>query len=153
MESVQTEAAEIVVAYRTKQESSKRPVISSSDDAHRIAVEAFNRDTIELCEEFIVIYMNRANKVLGVYKAGVGGVTGVVADPRLVIAVALKIAAVSFIACHNHPSGSLRPSRQDQELTNKLKEGAKFMDLKLLDHLIIAPDLTSYLSMADEGLL
>jgi DNA repair protein RadC len=85
------------------------------------------------------------------YKAGIGGITGVVADPRMILAVALDIAAVSIVVAHNHPSGNLRPSRADEELTQKLKEGGKLLDVKLLDHLIVAPCGIQYYSFADEG--
>ncbi|RYE56993.1 MAG: DNA repair protein [Sphingobacteriales bacterium] len=153
MEAIQPAVAEIAVTYINKQNAKERPVISSSDDAHQYLLKGFNQDTIALKEEFIALYLNRANHVLGLYKVGIGGMTGVVADPRMVIAVALKIAAVSIIVGHNHPSGNLKPSRQDEELTTKLREGAKFMDIKVLDHLIVSPCGKEYYSFADEGLL
>jgi DNA repair protein RadC len=98
------------------------------------------------------VYLNRSNRILGIYKASKGGMTGTVADPRLILSIALKTAATSFIISHNHPSGSLKPSLADEELTGRLKEAAKFMDIKLLDHLIVEPNGT-YFSFADEGLI
>jgi DNA repair protein RadC len=153
METVLPAVAEITVVYVNKQSALERPTISSSTDAYRYVLKGFNKDTIALQEEFVAMFMNRANQILGIYKVGVGGVTGVVADPRLVIGVALKVAAVGIIVAHNHPSGTLRPSRQDEDLTTKLKEGCRFMDLKLLDHIIVAPDGVGFFSFADEGLL
>ena len=102
-------------------------------------------------EEFKVLLLNSANKVTGLYEASSGGITGTVADPRLILAAALKSLSVSVILSHNHPSGSLKPSRADEELTVKIKEAAKYHDIKVFDHLIVAAD--GYFSFADEGLL
>jgi DNA repair protein RadC len=77
--------------------------------------------------------------------------TGTVADPRIILKKALEEDAVSLILCHNHPSGSLKPSRADEELTQKIKEAARFFDIKVLDHLIVSDD--GYYSFADEGIL
>jgi DNA repair protein RadC len=153
MEAVQAAVAEITVAYVNKQKSSERPVIITSGDAHRYLMKGFNLDTIAYQEQFVAIYLNRANQVLGLYRVATGGQTGVVADPRMILATALKITAVSVIVAHNHPSGSMKPSRQDEELTHKLKEGGKFLDVKLLDHLIMSPCGEQYFSFADEGLM
>ncbi|NTS42745.1 JAB domain-containing protein [Flavisolibacter sp. BT320] len=153
MDAILPAVAEITVVYRNKQKAQERQQITSSADAHRLLLSAFNPDTIALQEEFAAMYLNRANQVIGIYRVGVGGVTGVVCDPRLILAVALKTASVGLIICHNHPSGTLRPSRQDEDVTIKLKEGARFMDIKLLDHLIVAPDGVGYFSFADDGLL
>lgn len=98
------------------------------------------------------MYLNRANRVIGVYKVSVGGITGTVADPRLILSVALKSAATSIILAHNHPSGNLKPSRADLELTTKIKTAAQLMDITVLDHLIVTSD-EGFLSFADEGLM
>jgi DNA repair protein RadC len=98
------------------------------------------------------MYLNQANHILGLYHASTGGITGTIADIRIILSVALKILATSFVVAHNHPSGSLTPSRVDEELTKKLKESAKTMDIKLLDHLIISPQGTYY-SFGDNSLL
>jgi DNA repair protein RadC len=153
LEQITQHVSEISVSYHNKQRASERPVVNSSMEAHRILRTGFNPDTIAYQEEFVAAYLNRGNQVLGMYKVGVGGQTGVIADPRMVLAVALKIAAVSIVVAHNHPSGHLKPSRADEELTYKLKEGGKLLDVKLLDHIIVAPDGESYLSFADDGLI
>ncbi len=80
-----------------------------------------------------------------------GGITGTVADPRIILKKALENDAVNIILCHNHPSGSLKPSKADEELTHKIKEAAKYFDIKVLDHLIVSDD--GYYSFADEGIL
>ena len=103
-------------------------------------------------EEFLVLYLNRANAVLGLFKASKGGLTGTVADPRLILAVGLKLLATSIILAHNHPSGNLKPSLADQELTEKLYEAGRLMDIKIVDHLIISPAGGCF-SFAENGLL
>jgi len=77
--------------------------------------------------------------------------TGTVADPTLILAAALKGGAVNIILCHNHPSGNLKPSVADEQLTAKIKKAAQYFDIKVLDHIIITSE--SYYSFADEGLL
>jgi DNA repair protein RadC len=154
MEAIQAyTVTEITVAYHPKKtKSSELPMITTSFDAVLHLMEGYNRDTMALQEQFVVMYLNRANKVLGIYRSAIGGLTGTIADPRLILATALKVAASSMILSHNHPSGNLKPSRQDEEITTKLKEGARFMDIKVLDHLILDYK-GEYYSFADEGLL
>jgi DNA repair protein RadC len=102
-------------------------------------------------EIFAVVYLNRANKVNHFEIVSEGGITGTVADPRVILKKALDEDAVSIILCHNHPSGSLKPSHADEELTNKIREAARYFDIKVLDHIIVSD--TGYYSFADEGLL
>ena len=102
-------------------------------------------------EVFGVVYLNRANKINHFEIISEGGITGTIADPRIILKKALEEDAVSIILCHNHPSGSLKPSKADEELTIKIKEAAKYFDIKVLDHVIIADD--GYYSFADEGML
>jgi DNA repair protein RadC len=102
-------------------------------------------------ELFAVIFLNQANKVNHFEIISQGGITATVADPRIILKKALEKNAVSLILCHNHPSGSLKPSRADEELTRKIKEAARFFDIKVLDHLIVSEE--GYYSFADEGIL
>ncbi|SFQ43967.1 RadC family protein [Parafilimonas terrae] len=102
-------------------------------------------------EIFAVVYLNRANKIKHSEIVSEGGITGTVADPRIILKKALENDATSIILCHNHPSGSLKPSRADEELTKKINEAAAFFDIKVLDHIIVSED--GYYSFADEGLL
>ena len=85
------------------------------------------------------------------YEVSSGGITGTVADPRLILAAAIKSLAVAIVLAHNHPSGNLKPSQADEQLTAKIKEAAKYHDINVLDHIIVTPD--AYYSFADEGLL
>lgn len=102
-------------------------------------------------EVFAVIYLNRSNKINHFEIVSEGGITGTVADPRIILKKALEEDAVSIILCHNHPSGSLKPSRADEDLTHKIKEAAKYFDIRVLDHMIVSD--AGYFSFADEGLL
>jgi DNA repair protein RadC len=102
-------------------------------------------------EEFWLLMLNRANKVLGRYKVSQGGLSGTVIDTRIILKKALDNLASSIIVCHNHPSGNDQPSDADLKITEKLKKAADMLEIKLLDHVIIAEK--SYFSFADEGLI
>lgn len=155
MESVkekrQQQVAEIQLTYKPKVKPSDRPRISSSKDAYEILIKHWDDSKIYFVEQFKVVLLNRANKVLGIYEASTGGISGTVADPKLIFAAALKANASSIILSHNHPSGNLSPSQQDITLTRNLKEAGKFLELPVLDHLIVTSD--RYYSFADEGLI
>jgi len=102
-------------------------------------------------EVFAVIFLNRANKINHFEIISQGGITGTVADPRIILKKALEEEAVNIILCHNHPSGNLQPSRADEELTAKIKEAAKYFDIKVIDHIIVSDE--GYFSFADEGII
>lgn len=102
-------------------------------------------------EVFGVVFLNRANRVNHFQIISEGGMTGTVADPRIILKKALEEEAVSIILCHNHPSGNLKPSNADAELTIKIKEASRYFDIKVLDHIIVGDD--GYFSFADEGML
>ena len=102
-------------------------------------------------EEFWLLMLNRANRVLGKYKVSQGGLSGTVIDTRIILKKALDNLASSIIVCHNHPSGNKQPSDADVKITEKLKKAAEMLEIKLLDHVIIADK--SYFSFADEGLI
>jgi DNA repair protein RadC len=104
-------------------------------------------------EQFIILYLNRANDVIGAYHAFTGGITGTVADIRIIMGVALKSMACGIIISHNHPSGTLKPSAADKELTQKINEAGRMLDITLLDHIIVSPYQGSYYSFADDGLI
>ncbi len=102
-------------------------------------------------EVFGVMYLNQSNKVNHFEIISKGGITGTVADPRIILKKALEAGATSIVLCHNHPSGSLKPSRADQEITNKIKNAASYLDIRVIDHLIVSEQ--GYYSFSDEGLL
>ena len=144
-----TKVAELTVSYKPIQ--GNLPLVKSSFDAYTVLKDFFPEEQIGMQEMFVVMYLNNAGKVIGVYRLSVGGITGTVADPRLILGTALKVAATTIIVAHNHPSGNLSASQSDIDLTRKLKEAGKFLEIQLLDHLIIAGQ--KYYSFADEGLL
>ena len=102
-------------------------------------------------EEFWLLMLNRANRVLGRFKVSQGGLSGTVIDTRIILKKALDNLSSSIIVCHNHPSGNKQPSDADVKITEKLKKAAEMLEIKLLDHIIIADK--SYFSFADEGLI
>ena len=102
-------------------------------------------------EVFAVVFLNRANKINHFEIISQGGITGTVADPRIILKKALEEDAVNIILCHNHPSGNLQPSKADEDLTLKIKEAAKYFDIKVLDHIIVSDE--GYFSFADEGII
>lgn len=146
-----TRVAEVELVYKTTVKPSQRPKINSVKDCYELLKELWNENTIEMQEEFKVMLLNRGNKVIGVYEASSGGLTGTVADPRLILAAAIKSLAVSIILSHNHPSGNLKPSRADEEMTQKIKVAASYHDIRVIDHIIITSE--GYYSFANEGLL
>jgi DNA repair protein RadC len=128
--------------------SLERAVVASSGDIAQY-LQSVLKDYRH--EVFAVIFLNRANKVRHFEIISEGGITGTVADPRIILKKALEEDAVSIILCHNHPSGSLKPSRADEELTTKIKEAARFFDIRVVDHIIVSEN--GYYSFADDGIL
>jgi DNA repair protein RadC len=102
-------------------------------------------------EEFWILYMNNSNKVIQKNQLSKGGITGTLVDVRLALKTAIEVGAVGLILAHNHPSGSLKPSEADKQITQKLKLAADSLDIKVIDHLIITEK--AYFSFADEGLI
>lgn len=137
--------AEIKVSYTNK--NKERVHITNSKKMFELILNHWNLDTIELLEEVKVILFNRSNIVLGVYDLSKGGVSGTVVDFKIILGVALKSAASAIALVHNHPSGKLVPSGADIEITKKLREACKIVDIQLLDHLIISN--IGYYSFAD----
>jgi DNA repair protein RadC len=151
MKEALVKVAEVELVYKSKVKASERPTIQTSADAVNVLRVLWEEGKMDLVEQFKVLFLNRGNKVIGIYNVSTGGITGTIADPRLIFTAALKINAVSLILCHNHPSGSLKPSKADEEITQKIAGAGKFLDIKVLDHVILSSE--SYFSFADEGLL
>jgi len=102
-------------------------------------------------EEFWVLFLDRANKIIDKYKFSQGGISGTVTDVRLILKKGIELLASSMILCHNHPSGNLSPSQADNQITRKISKGGAMLDIQVLDHLIIGNN--RYFSYADQGLL
>lgn len=132
---------------RDSADKKKSVVINSSDVAEYLKAQLQYKKH----EVFAVLFLNRANKINHYEVISEGGITGTIADPRIILKKSLEHDAVSIILCHNHPSGSIKPSRADEELTRKIKEAASYFDIKVLDHIIVSED--GYFSFADEGIL
>ena len=145
------QVSEIGLIYKSKVKASARPLIKDSKDTYNVLKQSWDENKIDFVEEFKVVLLNRANRVLGIYQVSSGGITGTVADPRLVFTAALKASAVSIILAHNHPSSNLKPSRADEDLTYKFREAGRYLEIKVIDHIIMSSE--GYLSFADEGLL
>jgi len=126
----------------------ERPCIRSSKDAYEVL---YGQLSDLPHEEFWVLHLNRANRVLSREQISVGGVAGTVVDTKIVFRKALQQLSCALILAHNHPSGNLQPSQADLDLTKKLKAAGKILDIQILDHLILTE--TAYLSFADEQLL
>jgi len=143
--------SEIELIYKTKVKNSERPQIKSSKDAYILVLSSWDYNKIEFFEQFKVLFMNNANKALGIYEISSGGITGTIVDLRLIFSAALKANATAIIMIHNHPSGNLTASEADKQITRKVKKAGKLLDITLLDSLIITNE--SYYSFADEGAL
>lgn len=142
---------EIQLVYKQKFKISERPKITNSQESYCVLKGVWNLEIIEFIEEFKILLLNRANRVIGCYNVSTGGICGTIADPRVIFAAAIKSCATSIILVHNHPSGNLTPSDADISLTRKLKNGGLILDIMVLDHIIISSE--GYFSFADEGLI
>lgn len=138
------------IVYSKKQSKNEMQKVSSSAEVYKVLQEIWSKQ-IDAREEMIILLLDRSNNVLGYHVLSMGGITGTVADLRLLFGVALKSLATSVIMAHNHPSGNLSPSHADIELTKKVKEAGNLMDINLLDHLIVGKE--GYYSFADEGII
>jgi DNA repair protein RadC len=145
------QVSEVTLRYEQRVTLENAPTIHTSRDAWQVFYDHWT-DDLELLESFNVLFLNRANKVKGMFQASRGGVAGTVVDAKIIYGAAVKAMASSIIVAHNHPSGNLRPSHADEVLTTKLKNAGKALDIQFLDHLILTPD-GRYTSFADEGKL
>jgi DNA repair protein RadC len=125
-----------------------KPIVQSSKDIAQYLKAMLKDLTYEV---FAVLFLNRANKINHFEIISRGGITGTVADPRIILKKALEEEATSIVLSHNHPSGSLKPSRADEELTKKIREAARYFDIKVIDHIIVSEE--GYYSFADDGLM
>lgn len=137
--------AELKVSYRRGRGRDSKQlampvVVSSPVTAEQYLRTVWDKDTLELREEFVLVCVNTADEVLGWVKLATGGIDAAYVDRRLVLGVALQVAAAGIVVAHNHPSGSEIPSLHDEEFTQRLKEGAELLNITLLDHIILGRD-------------
>lgn len=137
--------AELKVSYRRGKPKDDRQqkmpfVVSSPVTAEEYLRSIWDKDTIDLREEFVLVCLSASHEVRGWIKLSTGGIDFAPVDPRLVFAVALQTASAAIIVAHNHPGGDATPSEQDRAVTERLAEGAKILGLRLLDHVILTRD-------------
>lgn len=141
--------AEVELSYKNRVPYKDRKQVTDSYSAYKILRNSFPDGTIDYKETFKVLYMNQNCQVLGCSTISEGGITKTLADVRLILQGALLTNAVAMILAHNHPSGNTRPSRQDDELTRKIRDAAKLLDIHVADHIILTDE--EFYSYNDEG--
>ena len=140
---------EVELTYKSTSRS--RSKIYSSEDAYKILLPTYKEGTICYKEYFKVLLLSQSNQVLGYTLISEGGITETCADVRVILQAALLTNSVAIILAHNHPSGNLKPSRQDMEITKQVKDAARLMRITVTDHLILTD--AGYYSFSDEGQL
>lgn len=146
---MQTNIPEIGIKYKRSQVNYDS--IHSQDDVYKTMLKMYDDDSIDYLESFIVMFLDSANVPIAFFKASQGGLTGCLVDVRSVLTMALKCGAVQIILSHNHPSGRLKPSQADKNLTKKINNACDILDISLLDHLIISRE--DYFSFKTEGII
>ena len=141
--------SEMELTYKNNVPYNQRQKISNSQGAYEILTNLFPENTMDYRETFIVLYLNRANQVLGYSVISQGGTSNTTVDIKMVIQTALLANASCIMLAHNHPSGNLHPSSDDNRMTNRIIDAAKLFDISVLDHLIITNE--SYYSFTDNG--
>ena len=140
---------EVELTYKSTSKS--RNKIYSSEDAYEVLLSTYKKGTICYKEYFKVLFLNQSNQVLGYILISEGGITDTTVDVRVILQAALLTNSVAIILAHNHPSGNLKPSRQDMKITKQVKDAARLMRITVIDHLILTDE--GYYSFADEGQL
>ena len=125
--------------------------LDDTPEAFRLCQQCYDPANSTWREEMHVVILNRNNRVLGSQMVSMGGISGTVVDPKVIFGSVLSVMGSGFILTHNHPSGNLLPSREDKEITKRLQEGGKVLDLALIDHIIVSGD--QYYSFRENGLL
>lgn len=145
--------AEIAIRYKSIVPAQSRAKVTNPKEATDVLRYAYNRDEADLdyVEAFYVIYLNRRNRVLAIEQIGKGGISGTVADPKVIFQRALLLNSSQIILAHNHPSGNLKPSAGDLRLTKQIVQAGKFLDIPVLDHFIMTGE-SSY-SFTDDNLI
>lgn len=146
-----TKVSEIKVLFKPRFKASERPQIKRAKDAYQVLKQSWNGDLMQFVEEFKVILLNNANRVMGIVDIAKGGKDSVPVDIRVIYSIALKTSASKLILAHNHPGGGLNPSTADKTLTAKVIRAGQMLDIEVCDHIIISNE--GYYSFADDGLL
>ena len=146
-----TIVSEVELIYKTNIKPSERIKIEDSKKVYEVLKTVYDYNKIEHKESFYAMYLNRANKILAVILISEGGTSACLVDVKLIFQAALKLNASGIILSHNHPSGQLQPSNADIQITNKVKEAAKLLEMQVIEHIIVTPEDDKYYSFADNG--
>ncbi len=157
---MRTELPNVLCEVEMKYKSGKAPLmketakIKTSKDASELLRNYYEAEglLIDQQEYFVIMHLRKNNTVKGMQTVSIGGQSSCTVDPKIIFKSALLMGSASIIVCHNHPSGENKPSDQDKAITNKLKEAGKFLEIGVLDHVILMPSDT-YFSFADEGMM
>lgn len=141
--------SEIKVEFKPKFKLSQCPTVSKSNEAYDVLIQVWDKDLMSFLEEFKIILLNNANRVLGVVDIAMGGKDFVPVDMKVIFSIALKASASKIILAHNHPSEKLKASSHDIAITKKAVECGKLLDIEVCDHILMSSD--SYMSLRDEG--
>lgn len=147
--NIDYKVGEVKLSYKPKFKNQQK--VTCSEDAYRYMLSTYKKGTICYKEYFKVLFLNQANQILGYTLISEGGISETIADIRLIFQAALLTNSVALILAHNHPSGNLKPSRQDMKITKQVKDAARLMRITVIDHLILTDE--GYYSFADEGQL
>lgn len=148
---VSSKMPEIQVSLHPHFPITERRKVRTSREVYDLIIDVWNKNTMTLFEEFMTLYLARNNAIIGYRNISRGSNCGTVVNIQLILGIALKVNASSIILVHNHPSGNLKPSRVDRDITDKLNNASRFLDIGLLDHIIVTSQ--NYFSFADEGLI
>src|SRR5262249_35544506 len=143
--------AELKAVYRSRTRITERKQIRGPDGVVEYLRAIWNKDTLELSEDFIVLCLNGSHQVRGWIKVASGGMDSAAVDPRLGFAVALQTASAALILAHNHPGGSLKPSDADKRLTQRMRDAGEVLGIRVLDHIILTKEAA--FSFVDSGLM
>ena len=143
---------ELEIAYIPRFPLKEQPKISSSRSAYELLVQLYNPKTIYCQEEVIVLYLNNNHHIIGAQNLSKGGICSTIIDIRLILATALKSLSTAILLSHNHPSGNTLPSKKDREITAKLLDACKMLDIAFIDHIIVTAD-NGYYSFVDEDIM
>ena len=143
--------AEIRAVYKSRTKAGERRPIRGPKDVEGYLRAIWNKGTLELVEEFVVVCLNGSHQAIGWVKVSSGGFNATAIDPRVIFAIALQTASTAIVVAHNHPSGNREPSEQDKEVTRRLKEAGRLLGIAVLDHVILTRE--SSFSFTENGLL
>jgi len=143
--------SEVELVYRSKDRTANRPKVTTAQQAYDIFMAHWDMNKIDLVEHVKMLLLSRSGACLGISPIAAGGMADCPVDPKIIFATALKKRASNIVLAHNHPSGSLKPSKADELVTQRLRDGGNLLDIRLNDHLIVTP--THYFSFAEAGLV